>query len=826
MRTNLERSLNPASLPPVFFFLALLDSSPSLSAGRPASSSRSIIYFASDAPTFMCPIMSPKAARDNLRSAPANLEPYAYQELADSQDIRLATLLPGKRGDTIRIHIHHTPLTQVSTPPEVRTILSPKALQATLPTDWKAHETAEGRIVFVKWFDKEAIDEEEIYVTWDHPVPGVDPSLYRRDPEPIEGSAIAPPSKYEALSYTWGRTGRDELIYIVPGPGQLQGRNTVLAVRENLAAALRHLRQPDKPRVLWVDQICINQADTLERGKQVSRMAEIYTLAWRVVVWLGAGQKHKDGGGSDAAMDALISLGCEVQLTLDHYIIPTPGGKHPSWSRRDTTPPIRAKTLIAIGRLLSRPWFERLWIVQEIFCANRRAILQCGTRIANWLVFHRALTTLSSKRQIPNYISTTKIFSNVNLTHDKLEVNHGLLSRVLSRGGGRKCSDKRDRVYGLFALLSPAFQSTVRPPSYNTSVKDVFVDVTLAHIHHVRRLELLNHCNLQYRIADDAPSWVPSFATAILFNNYPQFAAGYSECSHIVMGANLLQVLGVRCAVIKRTASPRIGATLSEIMAKLAFETRAGQESDSQSRLPRGSLSWELLARTIASNLLDDRFPNQGFPSLDRWLLRLSTLDTIKSTGGRKQKRKSDSLDPFVEEVARSSLEGLFLVTEEGSLGLGLSNARQDDIVVVLLGCDSPMILRPGKEPGQFLVVSKCYFIDLEDANALLGPLPGEGRWRTAVLRDSETGGVAAQFLDSATGLRTDEDPRLPPLPPPWEAVDNVAAAKRLERTLDDPFVFRRFRNKETGEVVNSDPRMLPDALRARGVPLEFFTLA
>lgn len=145
-------------------------------------------------------------------------------------------------------------------------------------------------------------------------------------------------------------------------------------------------------------------------------------------------------------------------------------------------------------------------------------------------------------------------------------------------------------------------------------------------------------------------------------------------------------------------------------------------------------------------------------------------------------------------------------------------------MVVVLLGCDSPMLLRPGPTPGEYLVVGNCYSPNLEDATALLGPLPLPGR--AEVVWGEEGGGVAMQFLDPGTCLRTDEDPRLPPLPLPWEAVDNVAATGRLERSLDDPWIFRRFRNRETREVVTSDPRMSPDALRARGVALEYFTLA
>jgi hypothetical protein len=74
-------------------------------------------------------------------------------------------------------------------------------------------------------------------------------------------------------------------------------------------------------------------------------------------------------------------------------------------------------------------------------------------------------------------------------------------------------------------------------------------------------------------------------------------------------------------------------------------------------------------------------------------------------------------------------------------------------------------------------------------------------------------------FYNSETKITCDEDPRLGPLPEEWEAVD------RGERTSEDPRIFRCFRNKQTGEVVNSNPRMEPEALRHRGVKLWEFTL-
>lgn len=55
----------------------------------------------------------------------------------------------------------------------------------------------------------------------------------------------------------------------------------------NLHAALKRLRLPDKPRTLWVDAICINEADLVEKSRQVALMGEIYSKTTRGIIFLG-----------------------------------------------------------------------------------------------------------------------------------------------------------------------------------------------------------------------------------------------------------------------------------------------------------------------------------------------------------------------------------------------------------------------------------------------------------------------------------------------------------------------------------------------------------
>ncbi|KAH9208900.1 heterokaryon incompatibility protein-domain-containing protein, partial [Leptodontidium sp. 2 PMI_412] len=84
--------------------------------------------------------------------------------------------------------------------------------------------------------------------------------------------------EYEALSYLWGDTKVTVAI-------QCEGQS--LQVTSNLFGALRRIRNEALPRQLWIDAICINQANLSERNKQVLLMSRIYRLALKVLIWIG-----------------------------------------------------------------------------------------------------------------------------------------------------------------------------------------------------------------------------------------------------------------------------------------------------------------------------------------------------------------------------------------------------------------------------------------------------------------------------------------------------------------------------------------------------------
>lgn len=84
---------------------------------------------------------------------------------------------------------------------------------------------------------------------------------------------------------------QDENLNREPGEIICDGQTVTIGVE--LYEALRRLRHRDKQRIIWIDALCINQQDIIERNSHVQKMIEIYSKADHCVIWVG---EHFSGG--------------------------------------------------------------------------------------------------------------------------------------------------------------------------------------------------------------------------------------------------------------------------------------------------------------------------------------------------------------------------------------------------------------------------------------------------------------------------------------------------------------------------------------------------
>jgi hypothetical protein len=248
--------------------------------------------------------------------------------------------------------------------------------------------------------------------------------------------------QYEAVSYTWGSSDNPVSIRI-----ETPSNNT-LGVTHNLATALPYLRLADRPRVLWIDAICINQQNLLERSRQVKKMKDIFQKAERVIVWLGP-----EGSNSTLALETLDTLASKIKVNWRTSLMtPTSTGSPEShWASLSDELPYDWVTWNAVYYLLHRPWFERLWIWQEIRLQSHDAILLCGVTTMKWQHFRSAIFCLRAKYKEPNIRGLNDRIDHVASLCDA-DLYEGL-ETLITRTKYCKCSDPRDRIYALLGMI-------------------------------------------------------------------------------------------------------------------------------------------------------------------------------------------------------------------------------------------------------------------------------------------------------------------------------------------------------------------------------------
>ncbi|KAL8942667.1 MAG: hypothetical protein Q9216_001521 [Gyalolechia sp. 2 TL-2023] len=503
------------------------------------------------------------------------------------------------------------------------------------------------------------------------------------------------PPQYEALSYTWGSPTLSHRLEV-----DLGHRTQILPITENLHIALRYLRHDTLARTLWVDAICINQGDIKERNQQVRRMAEIYTLAEKVIVWLGP-----DADGSSLAMEALDSLASKISVDWNHYSIRPASAQDlgSDWLDLDTHAPFSDQIYFALVSLLNRPWFGRLWIWQEVFLAGGRAEVLCGATTLTWEAFRKAILCFYRRRKprtIPGFypaISRAWQISNMD--------DQPSLRTVLRRTKDAKCTDQRDRIYGVLQLVGEAERYEIEP-DYNKSVADVFGEPLIKGIFEQWNMTLLT-C---YR-------------------------------STVLNSGDRLPERKDTYAALRR---------LSSIMRKdlhIDFERQA-----------------EKICRTLCLNEFADRYEPVNDKHVD---FKTTVIRLLKLTDPLMEVPDEYLIESvgFLDAFLKNTIGRAIISTEEGHFGLAPKNCQEGDCIAILLSCQSPMILRP-EPPGEFLVIGECYIHDFMDGEAFLGPFPKD--WQRVFRYDEATQSTRDAFIDRDRDICQIEDPRLGPLPEGW----------------------------------------------------------
>lgn len=273
-----------------------------------------------------------------------------------------------------------------------------------------------------------------------------------------------------ALSYCWGNQN-DKIRITV--------NDLEVFVTVNLYAALKRLRA-ERMECVWVDFLCINQQDSEEKSIQITRMGTIFNQAKRVAVWLGDEQ--------DIEEDDITSLSAEGARMAHHAL---------SVSARR-----------ALIQLLSRSYWTRIWIIQELAVASSIIIL-CGRHKLSWEIF--------SNDSYPEFVAPvnetasdemeTRFQKICQFRKDRLNGEPIRLLEALYRSQSAVSTDARDKLYALLGLVFDGGRF-IPEPNYNLSKEETYTNFSLALIKNRFPLDFIYLRTSNRQIHDSLPSWV------------------------------------------------------------------------------------------------------------------------------------------------------------------------------------------------------------------------------------------------------------------------------------------------------------------------------
>ncbi|KAI1866509.1 hypothetical protein JX265_007810 [Neoarthrinium moseri] len=317
---------------------------------------------------------------------------------------------------------------------------------------------------------------------------------------------------FAALSYEWGGSDRT---------GEILVDNHKVAVTRNLEAALQHIStwwlQETNHISLWIDALCINQQDIVERNHQVKRMASIYSGAISVLLWTGPAIQN------EAETCRLLRQIHQIQENRESI----------RKSISELTKYDNITAWLGISELTRRSYWKRLWVIQEFCLAGRNALVCFGTTRVSLFDFFGAVALLGSgfKRVAGPLIEAFKgeaedmlscvgnLYSGIDNIYPLMSIHDTRLTKgslpdlakLLRAGGRAEQTDSRDKIYGLLGLVNPEIRSLILP-DYGKACSDVYRDFVTAVIQTTGKLDIIYQRPRNLRHGSQLPSWVPDWS--------------------------------------------------------------------------------------------------------------------------------------------------------------------------------------------------------------------------------------------------------------------------------------------------------------------------
>ncbi|KAI0148500.1 heterokaryon incompatibility protein-domain-containing protein [Xylariaceae sp. FL1272] len=551
--------------------------------------------------------------------------------------------------------------------------------------------------------------------------------------------------EYEALSYCWGSPSKSKQITV---------NDAVFRVTDNLYAALSRLRKETEPYVLWIDAICIDQDSLLEKNTFVPMMKTIYEEARRVVIWLGEHDRRTKTAFASIEFAASKAHPIRPHTTAACEWKRVKRGDKPKFPLGgqiwDEVESYQASQ--ALGSVFQRSWFKRTWTVQELVVATDVIVVCGGFQIA-WEVIRQAWRAcrhgLTGDESLGFLINTRR---------DWQRSGHsGSVLDSMLQNWDRGVTEEKDRIYGILGLAASSGHHFIPVTvDYGADTGTIFAELTRNHMLTTKTIYALSFCSGCKESAwPGVPSWALNCRPDPTCEPGPQCSFGYTHGGRQMVAnagtyglgtlkfsddGRSLCLTGQELDTIRTISLPFPG--MHELDSNKGLIANSRQSSlinigwakaynsamelwaaSAELRLPANQSLKEAICLTLGATRSRDGWKasmqgeiRQAFENFDSLAKKLRShdysrmSDLVSVLSG-----KARDLGLFYETAAAAAHRRAF-TSKMGFIGLGPTEARAGDHIVILQGGKAPMVVRETSQGRK--LVGECYVHGVMDGNA------------------------------------------------------------------------------------------------------------
>jgi hypothetical protein len=427
----------------------------------------------------------------------------------------------------------------------------------------------------------------------------------------------------------------------------------------------------------------------------------------------------------------------------------------------------------AVMDLFSRPWWSRMWVVQEFILAKDCTIM-CGEHRLAWSEFHRFISWEYSE----DHISTLRLGRSVASlgldlhqlrtltlsahregkilgsppTEEAETVVHGpiRISDLMLQFEHYQASDPRDKIYALLDLAGDG-ESIV--PNYNAPLETVYTSLVQVLVQKWKDFDIICKHHRGYNSLN-LPSWVPDWTVK---RALPHQWSG-------ARGTNIQSIRAIQDSRQTYNASESLFAE-AQINQPNRLNVRGIQHDVVKHvfELDReGPFDWPL---RLLNKVVDARsFMFNIYMISTEYIVLAFWRTLLHDVGWKSSKRTSENdrktiseeffrhdfvpgkipnemvlyagpCKEIIDHATRINDNYKFIVSRRGGIGLVPRTTKVGDLVCILMGAQVPFILRRRETPStQFEMIGPAYVHGIMDGEAIRfakrkGPLRVSQSW-------------------------------------------------------------------------------------------------